>query len=144
MRFTKTELAFLIPAITVVVLTGCWGSRPPGPADGSSFFSGGPSVVLAHVAVLATWAAGGIFVLCGIAATLPWFPNKFLIAKVALGCLAALLTAGILHWISAHWAVLMGLCAGVLVLGGVAYLYLHRRQIERCTRTDLNGDGRVG
>ena len=122
------------------VLSGCGhaGLRPPGPEKGVS----GPGNTLSALAVWATWIAGLGLLACGIAAV--FLPNKLQVAKLALGCFAALLTAGIMHWIAAHWAVLMGLCAVVLVLTGCAWVYINRRFIEKKSGVDLNRDGKIG
>ncbi len=141
MKFTKIEWTILAAIFCVLVFSGCsWfrGSVQPG----SPPLPGGPAGALAGLAVWATWAAGVSLLACGVAAI--FLPNKLEVAKVAVGCLAALAVAGILHWISAHWAVLLGLCAGVLVLAGIAYLYLHRRALECYVGQDLDGDKKVG
>lgn len=139
-------ILLLCGILIAIWLTGCGhgtaGLRPPG--TGTPGVHGGPASALAGLAVWATWAAGVGLLLCGVAAALPIFPNKLAIAKVALGCLAGLITAGMLHWISAHWAVLLGLCAGVLVLSGVAWAYINRKALERRSGVDLNRDGRIG
>ncbi len=147
MRFfiTKKVLVGVIIALCAVIyvifLSGCRsaGLRPP--SSGATCISG-PGSVLADVALYATWAAGVGLICCGIAAV--WLPNKFNIAKVALGCFAALVVAGIMHWIAAHWAVLLGLCAGVLVLSGIGWAYINRKALEKKSGVDLNRDGKIG
>lgn len=148
MRFfiTKKNLVWLIFLLCCVIfaifLTGCGksaGLRPPGPgAPGIS----GPGGTLSSLATWATWASGIGLLGCGVAAA--FLPNKFQIAKLALGCFAALLTAGILHWVAAHWAILLGLCAGVLVLGGVGYVFLNRKILEKRLNCDLDQNGKIG
>ncbi len=148
MRFfiTKKVLVGVIIALCAVIyvifLSGCGsaGLRPPG--SGKTCISG-PGSVLADVALYATWAAGVGLILCGIAIALR--PAKaWEFAKVALGCFAALVVAGILHWIAAHWAILLGLCAGVLVLSGIGWAYINRKALEKKSGIDLNQDGRLG
>ncbi len=131
-RFSKTEWALLLCSLIVIIaLAGCGhrGSLLASPGSAAASLPEGPSGILASLALWVTWAAGVGLLACGVAAI--FLPNKLGIAKVAIGCLAALLVAGILAWISAHWAIIMGLCAGVLVLAGIGYLYVHRAAIEK-------------
>lgn len=146
---TKKVLVFVILALCALLfwifITGCGspaGLRPPG--TGAASVSTGPAGVLTSLALFATWASGVGLFLCGIAAALPVFPNKLLIGRLAICCLAGLLTAGIMHWIAGHWALIVGLCIGVLVLCGIGWVYLNRRYLEKKTGVDLNRDGRIG
>jgi hypothetical protein len=145
MRFfiTKKILVGIIVALCALIyfmfLSGCGrGSVQPEPPS----VPGGPANALAGLAVWATWASGAGLLLCGVATF--FLPNKLQILRIALGCIATMLTAGILHWISAHWAVLLGLCACVILLSGVAWAYINRRFLEKKSGVDLNRDGKIG
>ncbi len=139
MRFfiTKKVLVGVIVALSAILFwiffTGCGsaGLRPPGAPN----VHAGPANALAGLAVWATWIAGVGLLCCGIAAV---FRPSLEIGKAALGCLAALVIAGILAWLAANLAVLVGLCIAVVVLSAVGYLYLHRKVIKKKTGVDVN------
>ncbi len=140
---TKKKLFIALCIIAALwalsTLIGCGaGLRPPGP---EKELHGGPSGALASLAVWAAWIAGAGLLVCGVVA---FFRPSAQIAKLTLCCVSMLITAGILHWVSTHWAILLGLCVSVLVLSGAAWTYINRKALEKKTGIDLNRDGRIG
>lgn len=144
---TKKVLVGIIILLCAIIFAmfamGCGGSvaglRPPGqPCPVAS----APAGVLSNVAIWATWAAAVGLLACGVA--MVFLPNKARVGQAAVGCLAILLIAGILHWIAAHWALLMLLCLIVLLCCGGAYAYLNRKALEKKSGIDLNRDGKIG
>ncbi len=142
---TPRDVMWLLLCISAVAfaiaLSGCGhaGLRPPA-TNGQTGVSG-PAGVVATVALYGTWIASVGLLCCGIAAI--FAANKWEVAKLAVGCFAVLATAAVLHWVSAHWAVLVGLCVVVLVSSGVAYGWLHRRSLECSLGIDIDQDGEI-
>lgn len=140
--FTRKNLVVLVLFLCLLILwmflSGCsrGAVQPDAPC-----VSRGPANALAGLAVWATWIAGAGLLVCGLVA---FFRPSWAIAKAALACLAVMLSAGILHWISAHWAILLGLCTGVILLSGVAWAYINRHFLEKKTGVDLNRNGTIG
>ncbi len=127
-------MRFLIVVIIALGLVGCGsaGLRPPG----APIIHDGPAAALAGLAVWAAWASGVGLLCCGIAAV--FAPNKFGVAKVAVGCLTVLAISFLLGWVAAHAAIVMGGIAAVLLLGAVGYTWLHRADVKKRTGLDLN------
>ncbi len=147
MRFfiTKKALVVVILALCAVIyaifLSGCGhaGARPPVPSGKASV--SGPAGVVASVALYGTWIASVGLLCCGIAAI--FAANKWEVVKLAIGCFAVLATAGLLHWVSAHWAILVCLVVIVLISSGVAYIWAHRRSLECSLGIDIDQDGEI-
>lgn len=141
----EAVMIILAVAIILMILYGCGPSVAAGlrclPKPAARV-SAGPAGVLSSLSLWATWAAGVGLLLCGIAAV--FLPNKLQIARIALGCFAALLIAGLLSYVALYWKTLMVLIAVVLGLSALGYGYLHRKEIEKYTGVDIDQDGKLG
>ncbi len=139
-HFTKTEWLLLLAAIAAIaapiILLGCGRHIAVPVQPGQTVVHAGPAGAVAGLAVYAAWAAGVGLLLCGVAAV--FLPNKIGVAKVAVGCIAALAISFLLGWVAAHAAIVMGGSAAILLLGTVAYIWLHRVDFKKKTGVDLN------
>jgi hypothetical protein len=126
-----------------VSLSGCWSMVPRMPAISTPGLpTGSPGTLLTKIAFAFTAIAGIGLLAC---AALAWFwPNKLQIAKLAIACVCVIICTQILFWLGQHLALAAGLAVAVLAAGGALYLFIHRKDIERRTGIDLDGDGKVG
>ena len=142
---TRKTLVGVILALCGVIfflaLSGC-GSRGSLPGGETTPGLHGIPKLIQSIAVAVSGMATVALIICGIA--LAFVPNKLAVAKFALAALAALVSAGILWYLAAYWALAIFGSAFVLLLGVFGYGYVHRKDIDRRTGIDLNRDGKIG
>lgn len=138
-RFSKWEwlVLALVLAVLLSALVGCSRGSVPGP--GTPSVPGGPAAVLTRIALIATAVAGSCLVACAFLAV--FYPNKWLVAKLAIACVAVIVGSQVVFWLGAH-LVAVALAAGVLGLGYLGWRHLAR--LEKVTGVDFNRNGRLG
>lgn len=123
--------------VLVVFLCGCFGVRTPetpgfpAPGDGDS-----PGQLLNSITY---WAVGlatlGLFASIAIAI---FTPRIALARRLATFCVAVIIAGPVLLWVGANlwWISLV-----TALLGGAAYIWVHRKYLEKYVGKDLDGDG---
>jgi hypothetical protein len=141
-HFTRTEWALLLCSIValVFVLSGCGrGAVQPGDAEA---VQRGPAQILSRIAVIATAVAGAALVACGFLAV--FYHDKFLVAKLAIACVATVICAQVTYQFGNHLGAI-SLGALVVAIAAAGFLaWRHLGKIEKRLDIDLNGDGSIG
>lgn len=129
----------LFVGLMLFIVYGCAprGSVPPAPG-----ISGGPASVLARVGLIASGLGATGLVLCVLAA---WFwPNKFTVAKAAIGCAGLIAIGAILYHLALHLGLYVGISLVGAVLAGAWRAHRHVGYLERKTGIDLDRNGKIG
>jgi hypothetical protein len=138
----QTWLGLGLFALAVLLaLAGC-GPVLRSPGDPAPGLHDGPAGVLHRLALVASWLAGAGLIACAVAAV--FVPNKYLVGKAAIACVAVLLGAQVAYWLADHLAIAAGMAAVCLALCAVGWVWLHRKAIEKRTGIDLDFDKRLG
>ena len=144
-RETRNDLIFgalcVLALCAVLALTGCdTVARSPGAT--APGVHGGPAGVLHWIALVASGLAGAGLVLCAIGAV--FHPNKFLVGKVAIACVATLLGCQIAYWLADHLRLAATLAVVLLAVCALAWVWLNRKALEVRAGVDFDRDGKVG
>lgn len=145
MKMTKWEYALMTLIIIMVIVTctaGCSsrGSLPDGKS--TPWFHGGPGGVLTGLALVATALAGTGLIACAFLGM--FYPDKLKVAKLAIACVTIIIGAQVTYWLGSHLVLATVLSLVVMLCGLGVYGWLHRRELEKKTGIDLNGNGTLG
>jgi hypothetical protein len=141
---TRKILVGIILALCALIyfmfLTGCArGAVQPGAA---ASIPTGPAQVLSRIAIAATAVAGASLIACGFLAV--FYANKYLVAKLAIACVAIIIASQIVYQFGQHLGIVSLIAALAAVAGAGLWAWAHLSKIEKRLMCDLNRDGKIG